>query len=465
MRRVLYNIIFSVCLGLLLAIAREVHAEAAATTRSSTISNSAVLKEWMQDSEFAAAWRLFEQGRVEAAHGAFHAMFMRDPAHIGVNFALGITARAAGRPSNAAMAFERILMSQPDNDRVRLELALTYYQMDQQDLARIYAEDVLQRDPPQSVRANVETLLSQIEKSRSRFKITSNASLGVLYDSNPNTGPDSDFVSIAPIVVGPVIFERLELGETSAPRESWGMLVSAYVSGIYEIGNPGGWRATGLAYFSQSYLENAHDYDTTVLRAMGGLQYMRGRSVTSLPLRYDRVLLRRNDFVQIFSAGFSHVCQTGLRIRWTSGAALEQREYLNARNRDNMRVSFNQGLRYVRQSNLHFSGGVSFFNEDAQNDIYTNYGLDPFVSATWKTDRSTSLSARMQYRRSWYDKREVLSPQDREDNQWQLRLDANRRLAKSYAVNLTYQFTDNDSTFDVYDYQRHLVNLNLSRRF
>lgn len=436
-----------------------------AVSDPSTATETSLLAEWMKNPRFAAAWRLYQAGKAKESYAAFHALFQEEPGHVGINFGLAMTARASGQFSRAAVAFERILMRQPDNDRVRLELALTYHRMNQPDMARMYAEAVLQQNPPDAVRRNVQQLLSQIDKRQSRLNLTARATVGMLYDSNPNTGPSSEFISITPIRFGPLVFDRLQISETSAPRASWGALLSAFVHGTYDVGLPGAWQVMGLAYVSQSILENADDYDTTLMRAMGGVQHIRGQIITQFPLRYDRVWLQGKDFVQIVNAGVTHVRAIDQRTRWTSGASLETRDYQATTVRDNIRAGINQGVRRTVRPGWFVSGGATVFREYARESMYSNVGLEPFVSSTWHVNRSTRLSGRLQYRPTWYDEREPIAPVDRRDRQALVQMEVQHQLNPTYQASLAWQFTDNDSTFKLYDYQRHLVSLNFSGRF
>jgi len=431
----------------------------------SVAAETALLAEWVKEPRFAAAWRLYQAGKAQESYAAFHALFRQDPGHVGINFALAMTARSTGRYSSAAIALERILMRQPDNDRVRLELAVTYHRMNQPELARMYAEEVLKRRPPEAVRRNIQHLLSQIDGSRSRLKLTSQATVGMLYDSNPNTGPSSDFISITPIRFGPLVFDRLQISDTSAPRESWGTLLSAFVHGTYDLGLPGAWQAMGLAYLSQSFMENAHEYDTSLVRAMGGVQCLEGQTITQFPIRYDRVWLHRKDFLQIANVGVTHVRLLDQRTRWTSGASVESRDYQSSTPRDNFRLGLNQGLLRTVRSGWYVSGGVTVFREFARDDVHSSLGVEPFVSSTWHFNRSTRVTGRLQYRPTWYDEREPVAPVDRRDQQVLTQVECLHQFNPTYGASLSWQFTDNDSTFGLYDYQRHLVSLNFSGRF
>ena len=111
------------------------------------------------------------------------------------------------------------------------------------------------------------------------------------------------------------------------------------------------------------------------------------------------------------------------------------------------------------------SGGVTVFREFARDDVHSSLGVEPFVSSTWHFNRSTRVTGRLQYRPTWYDEREPVAPVDRRDQQVLTQVECLHQFNPTYGASLSWQFTDNDSTFGLYDYQRHLVSLNFSGRF
>ena len=83
--------------------------------------------------------------------------------------------------AQAVSAFRRILVTNPDLVRVRLELARTFFLQENDSLAREHFERVLAADPPEPVVANINRFLHEI-KARRRW----DASLGVQVVSDSN---------------------------------------------------------------------------------------------------------------------------------------------------------------------------------------------------------------------------------------------------------------------------------------
>ena len=118
----------------------------------------------------------------------------------------GVAAVDSGNVSEGVFALERVVFLQPDNLVARLELARGYYQLEQYERAKRLFEQVLKHQPPANVRQRIVQYLALIE-SETAFPITRFTSFVELwagYDSNINSGPDSqtDVVTLTSDALG-----------------------------------------------------------------------------------------------------------------------------------------------------------------------------------------------------------------------------------------------------------------------
>lgn len=102
------------------------------------------------------------------------------------DFWYGLAAKAAGKDQQSVLAFERVLVSQPDNARAKLELGDAYYRMGNQSEARRLFEDVLATTPPDAVQQKIRTYLSAMSVSEQGRKTRVSGYVAVAggYDSN-----------------------------------------------------------------------------------------------------------------------------------------------------------------------------------------------------------------------------------------------------------------------------------------
>jgi hypothetical protein len=75
------------------------------------------------------------------------------------------------------------------------------------------------------------------------------------------------------------------------------------------------------------------------------------------------------------------------------------------------------------------------------------------------------LQVQGKYRYATFMARESVAPADRDDNQFRASLALSKAVGEHFSVNLNYQWTDNNSTFDLYEYNRNAVALSVAGAF
>jgi len=106
----------------------------------------------------------------------------------------GVSAIDSGNASEGVFALERVLVSFPNDQVARLELARGYFILQQYAQARVSFEMVLQTNPPDQVRETALAYLDRIRVSESRYQTTHSGfiALGFGNDDNVNAGIDED---------------------------------------------------------------------------------------------------------------------------------------------------------------------------------------------------------------------------------------------------------------------------------
>lgn len=110
------------------------------------------------------------------------------------DYFFGVSAIDTGRASEGVFALERVLLTFPDDQVARLELARGYFVLQEYALSRVTFESVLESNPPALVRDTAEAYLDKIRVSESRYRPTHSGflqfSLGT--DDNVNAGVDEN---------------------------------------------------------------------------------------------------------------------------------------------------------------------------------------------------------------------------------------------------------------------------------
>lgn len=115
---------------------------------------------------------------------------------IAFDYMLGITALDSGKPDRATIAFERVLMVNPNFSGARLDMARAYVAMGSDDLARNEFTIVLSQSPPDNVKEVIQKYLAAIDERRlAKIQhLSGYLETNVAYDSNV-TAVTSDFTT------------------------------------------------------------------------------------------------------------------------------------------------------------------------------------------------------------------------------------------------------------------------------
>jgi hypothetical protein len=175
-----------------------------------------------------------------------------NPADLELMFAFAAMAVREGDYEAAIATLERMLIFNPDLPRVKLELASAYYRLGAYDVARMHFDDVLAADPPPEVRDAVAPFLAEIDRRTATSAFSGFFSLGAVWSSNANLGPQDREVR-APFPGGVGL-----LPEDAVAAPSWGARIGAAVTHRYDLGGAteNAWISTasytGLRYASES---------------------------------------------------------------------------------------------------------------------------------------------------------------------------------------------------------------------
>jgi tetratricopeptide (TPR) repeat protein len=116
---------------------------------------------------------------------------MRNPGDTPANLAYAKQMEEAGEYEKAIASLERILIADPAQTWVRVEIGRLYFRLGSYEIARTYFQRALadsSLDPAQ--RAVAQQYLADIAERLSRHQFAGFASVGAGWESNANTGPD-----------------------------------------------------------------------------------------------------------------------------------------------------------------------------------------------------------------------------------------------------------------------------------
>jgi len=405
--------------------------------------------------------RAGQDGTLAQALEMLKRLLRADPANESINFAYGLACLSLEDYPRAGLAFERVLDINPGNGRARLELAHTHLAAGRLALAGDELEEALAQSPPEAVRRNIEAQLARIEKATRRWSFAARLDAGYVHDDNVNVGPDSDVISIEPLVLGSQTFTALSLAEASRPVEDDGAFGYVGLTGEYDAGDPGGWRAVAAASWYQNWLDDSRDHENLFLQGTFGMQRHGPHSVLQLPLAAAYIASGHDSLVNLYGVTPSLLYAPGSGAwNWLTAATIEYRDYVDLDARDGTYVLLGETVRrFLGGAGHNVLAGLAVFHSFADADVYAHTGLSAKLGADVVLPWDTVFYSRARYTWTDYEEKEALAAEKRSDDQFQFVVGLNKILAGAWGVDVNYQHTENNSSFGLYEYDRHVTSV------
>ena len=404
----------------------------------------------------------FRKNDFQTAYDSLLKAFEIAPDHFGVNFYLGRAAFEIRSYEMAVMVFERALIINPGDNRVKLEMARAFQKLGVNDLARKYCNEVLLSDPPETVRRNIERFLAYIDRTEQRHFFRGTVTLGMDWNDNVWSSPadniiDTNAGSVA--LTGP------------ASSEIDDIVYSGIVDVTHTYSFPYSrltWQTRGLGYKALYHKEN--DLDTLFFSLDTGPDYALKSGVAGVHLTADYMDLdyaKYSDALGI-RAFYRHIFAPSLVV--TPDIAYRSRSFqTNAdRSADNVKFELDTA---VAAWETWWNAAVGYERESANDD---EYSYDRFIlrlSASREISRGWTLYGSYTYYYSDYEGRSDLFDRPRRDHIHTLGCGVKKRLwqsadrRNSLSVSLGYRYTRADANLALYDYDKNIVSSALEYRF
>lgn len=418
---------------------------------------------------------LIDSGKPADAYALLEPFEFERSGEVNFDYLLGVAALDSGKADKATLAFERVLVVDPDFAGARMDMARAYYQLGDLQRARAEFQIVLQQNPPQAARATIQDYLDAISArlSPQRTRISGYVAGTIGHDGNVNNSTDlSQFSipaypgSIATLNPANVKASDNYLGVAAGGEIShsldrkWGLYAGADLQqraynrqtgfNSVDLGGRAGvmfgteanrWRA-GITGEINS-LGNVRNYNAAGLNAEWSHRVSPGDQMTLfgqyLQYRFAQIAMQVNDFnQQAVGAGWQHALADGKSTLAGSlyyGTEKDVSNIVTPATPDGGRTDGAMhftGLRVGGQTNV--SDEVSLFaNASAQSGNYSR--TNPFF-LTQRSDRLASMA-----------------------------LGANWRWRKYWTLRPQLAYTRDSSNIVIYSYNRTDVSLTLRRDF
>lgn len=393
-----------------------------------------------------------------------------EPNNLDHYFAYAQTAAALGDLDGATSAYQSMLARDPNLDRVRLDLGATYIRMGRLEEAQTELQRVLDRDPPEQVRNNINDILAQIEGELREHHVGGSVSFGVNHDSNGNSAASTDSI---------LIFDtEIPLRANQRKQEDLQLFAAASLYHTYTPNWGKGddialsWKSLGAYYQTeQSSLETL---DLQVFSLRTGPEFLWKESGFKLAptLAYNHITLDGHTYLRSSAAELYAEYPINQSVQLYGSVKGEKRDFLNApgintyADRTGDASAADIGTRFIVTDTDFLDIQANIRRESTRREYYDNTQLGGSVSYTKLFPEDIFTQARLGYRNSLYEKPDYLiSSQTRHDKEKTAGLTIGKKLNDTVSATIGYQYRDVDSNILNYDYDNHRFLASISARF
>ena len=398
---------------------------------------------------------LLEKGQGAAAYalGKQHAEQLGNPEF---DFHFGVAAIDAGHAGEGVLALERYVISFPDNDLARLELARGYYVLGEFVRAREEFQAVSAKRPSANVQATVDRYLDAIRAQESRYQTSSSLYLeaGIGLDSNVNGGVGSSNINLP--VFGAVTLNQVgvKTGDSFAQFAAGGQISKPVAPGVQVFG--------GLS-FDGKYHRSSFDtqFDQQTFAANVGVSVIRERDLYRLSYAHSTLEVdnkrfrstnganaewhRQLDELQSMSlfGQYAHLDYPGQAVREADFYGLG--------------LGYRKSFIGMMQPVLQLTGSYGRERNDAQRPDLSRDLFGGRVAVSLTPAARWGFNVGLNYTESRFDQQDPLFGVGRKDRYLSADATLSYQWNRNWSVRGEYLHSDNRSSVALYKFDRDLV--------
>jgi len=403
---------------------------------------------------------LVAQGKTAQAYTLAQSLLAEWEGDPAFDLPYAIAAIDSGELAQGMFALERLLIIDPQLHSARLELARAFYLQGNLTKARQHFEQVLEQAPPPQVEAHIRTFLLRISEheSISRFTIISRLSLQGGYDDNINASPDR--------LTGPIRLSPDALGRGDA-------FIEYRLTGdlLYRSSDTHQWVASaGLEHRQYQDEDEQNNLDAQIKLHS---RWLRGADRFQLGAGVQHYRLDDQGYRDSYQllADWSRALSAQTRV--STELSYHWQRYKQAKWKDSRLLTLGLGLVHQWQGSWSpavFSGVFAGRERPETEDIrasanvdrrlaggYIGLRLAPVPSVRWT---SSLVGQHSRYRGD-----DWLYNQRREDQYYAVSTRLEWGLNRHWVLSVGASYHRNDSSVELYDYNRKQVDLGLQYRF
>ncbi|HEX5276872.1 MAG TPA: tetratricopeptide repeat protein [Fluviicoccus sp.] len=377
------------------------------------------------------------------------------------DYLLGQALLESGDPSNAVFPFERCLSVAPDDGPCRVQMARTHLAMGETANARAELETIQTHNPPPQVKDMVNRFLGVVSTREKQEKqlLTAFVQAGAGFDSNANGGTSASQIAIP-------LFNNLVFTIPASSQALDSPFLTLQAGGAFQYRNSPKLTTFGdIGFNSRTYTDES-DFSNLMLDGNLGAALRLASGMVSGKLSLQNMWLGGDNYRNVFGIGGQFQKDIGMTGQAALFTQISQQSYDSQGARDSTRYNlggaWSQGLD-MRYSPVAFASlyGGSEKMKDSASDHFGNDFFGVRGGGSLTLSNTLRLNSSLSYESRKYDANYPGGFDARDESQVDFSLGAAFKLRPALTLQPNYSFTHNTSNVDLFDYDRHVVSVDL----
>lgn len=412
--------------------------------------------------EYKIALDNFRNKNYEASYEQFSTLFLNDMGNILINFYLGRSAYETKRYDMALSAYDRILISEPNNNRVRLEVAQTYMMMKMYTQSIAEFELALESKLPSLVRKRVEANIKMMKSKQKKHFFNITALLGLIYDSNINATPEAGAFDI----YSPSLNATVTLNNNGEEEGATIVQFATIASYKYKIEDNLFINST-ITPMMLKYI-NHKEKDLHALSLSFTPTLYQKSDKYEFGFIYDHIYLGHKGYQKNFYVKPKYSKVLDKKLLFESSLKAGRINYISESEKDANSLQLENRLKYSSENAGLFSFGLDLGKDIEINDSRTDISKDFYgvsLSNSYDFLDGYSVKTSISYKNILYRDKDINFLSRREDKKSDYSISLQKMLMDNSLINIGSTFTNNTSNHESFDYDKYTLNLNFIYSF
>ncbi len=363
----------------------------------------------------------------------------------------------------ALAVYERILINEPENKRVKLEIAQTYLMLKSYEIAKTSFKELLEDSSiPESVKININERLKQIEEKTKKHFISSSIIFGVGQDTNINNTTSIDSYQLNISNLG-----TLDIQSDDKVKSSF-YETALLFNHLYNLDESFSFR-NNLVFYRQDFTKDKSkqldviSLSTTPVFTDNDVSY-------GLTFGIDNILYGDNHYLNNYSLTPKISYTIDQTKIYETGIKFLNKDFIQETDSGNKSLVYEYQNRLILQTqdigifDISLAFGRENPKDKSRYDVEKEYGTISLVN-NYKISEQFSLNSLLSFNNVNYRDENPLFEEKRKDDIYSLMFGLGYLYSKDINLGLNYSYVNQNSNYVPNDYNKSVIKTTIIHDF